>query len=122
MTPLTAASETLPGRGARRLDGLIERDGDACVWCGRRLWRRDLNLEHLCPHSRGGATGAENLLVACRRCNRDRRSKSPGAFARERELEGYAPRREVIAAGLQRLSASPRRLHREYAKSQLRHL
>jgi hypothetical protein len=28
-----------------RVDDLIDRDGRACVWCGRELWRRDLTLE-----------------------------------------------------------------------------
>ena len=122
MTSLTATPEAPAGRGARRLAELIERDGEACVWCGRELWRRDLSLEHLCPRSRGGSTEEENLLVACRTCNRARRSKSPAAFARQREREGFAPRWAVIKAGLQRLSDSARRLHRDYAAEQLRHL
>jgi 5-methylcytosine-specific restriction endonuclease McrA len=57
---------------SRPVDDLIERDGAACVWCGREHWRRDLRREHVVPRSRGGHMTPENALVASeRRSHRD---------------------------------------------------
>jgi 5-methylcytosine-specific restriction endonuclease McrA len=63
-----------------RTAAIVERDGPHCVWCGRRPWPRDLTLEHLLPRSRGGHGTPENLTPACRRCNRERRSRPVAAY------------------------------------------
>ena len=104
------------------LEGLLERDGGGCVWCGRELWRSDLTVEHLCPRSRNGSSLPENLLVACRDCNHTRRSRAAVSFATEREREGYEPRWPLLGSALRRLSRSRRRPHRDYGRAQLRHL
>jgi 5-methylcytosine-specific restriction endonuclease McrA len=104
------------------VDQLIERDGPACVWCGRELWRRDLTLEHVVPRSRGGHMTAENALVACRTCNRRRGSKPVDAYVRDLLREGARVDLVAVRRSLQRLAASPRRAHREAAASQLRRL
>jgi 5-methylcytosine-specific restriction endonuclease McrA len=98
---------------ALTVEELIERDGPACVWCGRELWRRDLTLEHVIPRSRGGHLVAENAVVACRSCNRRRGSKPVDAYVRELLREGADVRIATLDAALQRLAASGRRQHRE---------
>ena len=106
-----------------RLDGLIGRDGPRCVWCGAEPWRRDLTLEHVLPRSRGGRTEDENLVVACRRCNRARRSRPVVAYLRELlQAPDRRPRRATLRRALERLRDSPRRVHRDYGSSQLRSL
>ena len=115
----------IPERAAppSRLAGLIDRDGPRCVWCGAEPWRRDLTLEHVLPRSRGGRTEDENLVVACRRCNRARRSRPVVAYLRELiQAPDREPRCATLRTALQRLRDSSRRAHRDYGATQLRSL
>jgi 5-methylcytosine-specific restriction endonuclease McrA len=102
-----------------QLDELIGRDGGVCAWCGATPWRRDLTFEHVLPRSGGGATVAENGLVACRRCNRARGSRPVVAYVRALHDNGAEPQLPLIRAALTRLAASERRQHRTYGARQL---
>ena len=104
------------------VEELIERDGPACVWCGREVWRRDLTLEHVVPRSRGGHMTPENAVVACRSCNRRRGSKPVDAYVRELVREGAEVDFAALHRALQRLSRSAQRTHRDAAIAQLRRL
>lgn len=54
---------------------IFERDDFACVYCGAS----DVALEcdHVVPVSRGGSNEPENLVTACRNCNRSKSDKTP---------------------------------------------
>jgi len=106
----------------RRLETLVRRDGPACVWCGHEPWREDLSVEHLLPRSRGGSGVEANLVVACRRCNRQRGSRPVDAYVRALVIDGRAPRLAVLKAALERLSRSSRRAEVAYATAQLSRL
>ncbi|ACX51981.1 HNH endonuclease [Ammonifex degensii KC4] len=54
----------LPGRDAR--EKALCRDG-TCVLCGSR---KDLQVHHLVPRSKGGTDTPANLVVLCRECHR----------------------------------------------------
>ena len=101
---------------------LIERDGPACVWCGREVWRRDLTLEHVVPRSRGGHATPENALISCRACNRRRGSRPVDAYARELLREGVDVDLIALRRSLAQLSQSARRTHREGARRMLSRL
>ena len=105
-----------------QVEELIERDGSACVWCGRELWLRDLTREHVIPRSRGGHMTAENAVVACRACNKRRGSKPVDAYVRELQRDGADVDLAALRAALSRLARSPRRAHREAALGLLRRL
>src|SRR5690242_19573794 len=105
-----------------KVDELMARDGPACVWCGRELWRRDLTLEHVIPRSRGGHATAENAVVACRSCNKRRGSRPVDAYVRELLRAGGDVDLAALGDALGRLSRSERRAHREAAARQLRRL
>lgn len=100
---------------ALTVEELIERDGPACVWCGREVWRRDLTLEHVIPRSRGGHLVAENAVVACRGCNKRRGSRPVDAYVRELLRAGTSVDVGTLTRALERLAASTRRAHREPA-------
>lgn len=98
---------------------LIGRDGGVCVWCGRQPWTGDLTAEHLLPRSRRGHTLPENLAVACRSCNKRRRTKPVVAYVRSQRAGGYEPRMDLLGSALERLSRSESPAHAEYARRQL---
>lgn len=69
---------------------LIERDGEECWLCGRKLdFEDDPNgdwypsLDHIEFAYEGGSNSIENLRLAHRRCNSDRH---PEKFAREHRI------------------------------------
>ena len=101
-----------------RVEDIWERDGEHCVWCSAASWARDRTLEHLLPRSRGGRSGAHNLLPACRACNRARRSQGAAAYARRRADDGRAVDVALLLAGLDRLAAGGTPAERDYGKRQ----
>lgn len=60
---------------------IIARDNGTCYLCGTKPTGSDLTIDHVVPLSKGGSHTADNLRVACRRCNirkGDRLLKEPG--------------------------------------------
>ncbi|MDD9727190.1 HNH endonuclease [Roseovarius sp. SK2] len=54
---------------------VFARDGEMCVYCGCE--EGPFHLDHVMPLSRGGASDADNLVVACKPCNYDKRARTP---------------------------------------------
>lgn len=58
------------------------RDGLACAYCGFAVEDgAKLTLDHLTPHSQGGANTPANLVTCCHTCNSSRGARSVEAFA-----------------------------------------
>lgn len=72
--------DRIPKRGVRfsRLNILL-RDNHACQYCGERLAKVDLNLDHVIPRSRGGLTTWENVVTSCHGCNLRKGGQTPEA-------------------------------------------
>ena len=77
-------------------------------------------MEHVLPRSRGGHTEDENLVVACRRCNKARRSRPVVAYLREVIGLAREPHLDTLRHALARMRSSARRQHRDYGTTQLR--
>jgi len=64
------AYERVPtGRIRFSRHNIFARDDHTCQYCRKRLPRRDLNLDHVIPRSRGGKTNWENVVTSCIACN-----------------------------------------------------
>ncbi len=48
---------------------IYARDKCTCQYCGRRLPRHELNLDHVIPRSQGGTSIWENVVCSCHECN-----------------------------------------------------
>ena len=54
------------------VDAVYRRDCGRCVYCGST---ENLQLDHIIPFSRGGATTIENLQLLCQKCNLNKSNK-----------------------------------------------
>ena len=75
---LLTAYDRLPKRDVRfsRLNILI-RDNYTCQYCGFRLKKSQLNLDHVVPRSKGGRTTWENVVASCHDCNCRKGGRTP---------------------------------------------
>lgn len=62
---------------------VLLRDGFECQYCGERPGTSELTLDHVLPRSRGGPMTWENVVAACKQCNRDKGSRTPREAAME---------------------------------------
>jgi 5-methylcytosine-specific restriction endonuclease McrA len=73
-----SAYEHLPkGRVRFSRLNIYARDGDTCQYCGRKLARSELNLDHVVPRSQGGKTSWENVVCSCVPCNLRKGGRTP---------------------------------------------
>ena len=56
---------------------IFERDAFTCQFCGRVFPRKQLNLDHVFPESRGGKKTWTNLVTACVKCNTAKGDRTP---------------------------------------------
>jgi len=56
---------------------IYARDNCPCQYCGRKLPRHELNLDHVIPRSRDGTSTWENVVCSCQECNRQKGGKTP---------------------------------------------
>ena len=50
-------------------NNIFERDAYTCQYCGEKLERKDLNIDHVIPRAKGGRTTWENVVASCVPCN-----------------------------------------------------
>jgi len=73
-----SAYEHLPkGRVRFSRLNIYARDSDTCQYCGRKLARSELNLDHIIPRSQGGKTSWENVVYSCVPCNLKKGGRTP---------------------------------------------
>lgn len=74
---------------------VFNRDGPQCVYCGST---EALGIDHVIPHSRGGATLPFNLVVSCHSCN-SRKGDAPNPAELILQIKGLLG--EVLYPDLQ---------------------
>lgn len=67
---------------------VMHRDGFCCRYCGSKPGSELLEIDHLIPVSFGGSDNTENLVTACKRCNR---AKSNNIYFPGDLVEGVCP-------------------------------
>ena len=66
----------------KRVEALLERDGPGCSYCGQAAVIYE--VDHFIPRSRGGSDTMDNLVLACRPCNRAKHAIMPEVFLADR--------------------------------------
>jgi len=56
---------------------VLARDHYTCQYCGERLPKAILTVDHVQPRSKGGDTCWENVVAACGSCNRRKGGRTP---------------------------------------------
>jgi len=70
--------DRLPAREVRfTRRNIFFRDRNRCQYCGRVFAQKRLNLDHVVPLSRGGASTWDNVVCACIECNSRKGSRTP---------------------------------------------
>jgi len=73
---------------------LLARHGGACAYCGSNVL---IEIDHRIPLIRGGSNTIDNMLPACRSCNRRKNRKTEEEFRELLQLE----RRQGLELGLE---------------------
>jgi hypothetical protein len=61
-------------------------DGFKCMFCGAKMGKQQLTMDHFIALENGGKNDVSNLISACRRCNKDKGSQDTRVFC---ALRGY---------------------------------
>ncbi len=70
--------DRLPSREVRfTRRNIFYRDRNRCQYCGKAFPQKSLNLDHVVPLSRGGASRWENVVCACIACNTRKGNRTP---------------------------------------------
>lgn len=72
---------------------VFARDRHVCAYCGGRFGQSALEMEHVTPMSRGGATVWQNVVSACRACNQRKGNRTPEAAGMPLLYVPYVPNR-----------------------------
>ena len=89
---LLRAYDRMPKRHVRfSRYNVFLRDHNRCQYCGRQLPRVELNLDHVMPRSRGGASVWENVVCSCHRCNRVKGGRTPAEAGMRLLREPFRP-------------------------------
>jgi hypothetical protein len=72
---------------------VFARDRHVCAYCGGRFGAAGLEMEHVTPSSRGGATVWQNVVAACRACNQRKGNRTPEAAGMPLAYVPYVPNR-----------------------------
>ena len=61
----------------------LKRD-ECCVYCGKKLDKRTVTLDHVIPKAKGGSDLLDNLVECCRVCKNEKEDKLALNFFVER--------------------------------------
>lgn len=65
---------------AKKAIKLIRLNAKKCFYCGCKVTRKTLHIDHVKPIAKGGFHTAFNLVPSCKKCNYSKGSKQPNDF------------------------------------------
>ena len=71
---------------------IYEHYGYRCCYCGKKFATQELNLDHVVPRSRGGATNWSNIVTSCIPCNLRKGNRLPDEAGLKLLLSPARPR------------------------------
>lgn len=75
----------------------LRRTRNTCVYCSRKLPKKELSLDHLKPKSQGGSDAPWNLVCCCMRCNFARGTMDLGEWLKVAPLPMFRSAEHLIA-------------------------
>ena len=107
----TGATKAIHRRSMRAVGGAMQwriwrRDGFQCLYCGVDADENNpLTVDHFMPVEHGGGDAPENLISACKACNKRKGSMSPDSFC-TREGHDYFALKEYLAGNAPKIFIS----------------
>jgi len=92
-----------------RLDkkNLVDRDKNACQYCGQVHRIDHLNMDHVLPRSRGGNKTWKNIVSSCVPCNSKKADKTPGEAGMRLIKIPKEPARKPVVASIRKRPDRP---------------
>jgi 5-methylcytosine-specific restriction endonuclease McrA len=75
---------------------VYRRDGNRCQYCGCHLNSKNSSIDHVMPRSRGGGHTWNNIVSACKPCNRKKSNRTPEEARMPLQKQPVAPTRNAI--------------------------
>lgn len=83
------------GKYKKYRTALLLRDGNRCHYCGVLMTPSNkgdfhpdgMSIDHIVPLAEGGTDDMDNLVLACRRCNLDKRTDSYHEFSLAKQTD-----------------------------------
>lgn len=75
---------------------VYRRDGHKCQYCGCHLNAKNASIDHVMPRSRGGGHSWDNIVSACKPCNRKKSNRTPEEARMPLQKSPSAPTRSAI--------------------------
>ncbi len=84
-----------PARFGRR--NVLARDNGECCYCRATLSRENFTYDHVLPVSKGGKTNWKNIVSCCKKCNKEKRDRTPEEAGMKLAKKPYIPTHFEIA-------------------------
>jgi len=77
-------------------NNIFWRDKNQCQYCGIIETPKELTLDHIIPKSRGGKNTWKNLVTCCKKCNQEKRDRTPEEAGMKLLNNPKAPKHSVL--------------------------
>ena len=75
---------------------ILWRDKNQCQYCGVIQTPKELTLDHVLPKSRDGENTWTNLVTCCKKCNQEKRDRTPEEAGMSLLKKPKAPKYSIL--------------------------